>query len=171
MGSFWIASRISDLSIPRGSSSLSESLCSCKSLTTVVASLEVIQKVVNSEKNRFKLHGEMERNDSIAMTLWIADLRGYAEKAGFVFSLETDTRVSIAENMEKDLNCRVKMNLWQQILLKKRLQNLCLVILTNVLWLKPKVHLRLAPYLIKTTTVFWDWDIKPAWSCKSIRVC
>ncbi|GMH28835.1 hypothetical protein Nepgr_030678 [Nepenthes gracilis] len=55
--------------------------------------------------NCFKLRGKKENDDSIALTLQIADLHGKRKKnIHFVFYLQTDTTISIAHEMVEELN-------------------------------------------------------------------
>ena len=145
----FLDSMASDSSMPRCCPSLTESVCSPMSLP---ADAEPKNKVAVSEKSMFKLRGEMEEGkDSILMTLSIVDSGGQAEKAGFVFSLETDTGVSVAEEMEKDLGLSSE----NASLIAELIENLCLqAISTNVVWLKLEVRPRLVvPYLIKMTSL------------------
>ncbi|KAL2923357.1 putative serine/threonine-protein kinase WNK4 [Bienertia sinuspersici] len=96
----FLVSTTGDFSIPRCCPSVTGSVCSPKSLPAA----EIKPKVIVKEKGAFKLQGEMaEGKDSISMILWITGLGGHAEKADFVFVPETDTNVSVAEEMERDL--------------------------------------------------------------------
>jgi len=97
-----------DSAIATCSPSLAESVCSSSSSPTshhICGSQPPVEllKVAVAEMNTFKLTGSMKDKDSISMALQIADLGGEAKRIDFVFLLQTDTVLSVTEEMVNEL--------------------------------------------------------------------
>ncbi|KAJ8449728.1 hypothetical protein Cgig2_001384 [Carnegiea gigantea] len=109
---------LDDLSLAACSPSLVESVCSsicssscrahCMDNSQCLPAAAELLKVAVTEMNTFRIRGRIEDNDSLAMTVWIADSKGEAQKIDFVFFLQTDTVLSVTEEMAKELELSTK---------------------------------------------------------------
>jgi len=109
---------LDNLGMATCSPSLVESVCSsicsssfrghCMDSSHCTPAPVELLKVAVTEMNTFKIRGKLEDNDSLSMTVWIADLKGEAQKIDFVFFLQTDTVLSVTDEMGRELELSSK---------------------------------------------------------------
>ncbi|GAB4851977.1 hypothetical protein Ancab_016168 [Ancistrocladus abbreviatus] len=73
----------------------------CSSEASCSPTMELVKF---NQANWFKLRGKKDDNDSISMTLRIADVHGQAKNIHFIFYLYNDTTISISHEMVEELN-------------------------------------------------------------------